>query len=203
MGATATAWDDDQTDAATTTSPGSLLNLARHAHWKQVGQALAAGASVGAVDSAGWSLLHFSCVAVGSPAQPDLEAVRLVLAHGGNPNAQDCWGKTPVWAAAYDGTPEVLEALLDAGGDVNATRSGVPPLVVLAGYGLGDVRPRLALMLAHPALDLQATYQGKRAEEWARDRGRHDVAVLIAAEVRPAPARRQSQPECQWCVHGT
>lgn len=72
------------------------------------------GASVNAIDSEGWTPLHFAARS-NNPAM-----VRLLLGHAANPNARDTRGWTPLHCAAvYDAVP-CLRELISAGADVNA-----------------------------------------------------------------------------------
>jgi ankyrin repeat protein len=88
-----------------------------------------------------------------------LEIARLLLSKGANPNADDFWGRTPLWAAVdyrnldmnnrdqdsptdngVDRAPilEFIETLIASGADVNARTREVPPSRRWL-YSLGDV----------------------------------------------------------------
>jgi ankyrin repeat protein len=75
----------------------------------------------------------------------DLEHVRQLLAAGADVNAKDEGGWTALMKACYNaeqkrGYAEVVQALIDAGADVEAPIGyGVRPLMLAAGYGEADV----------------------------------------------------------------
>lgn len=75
----------------------------------------------------------------------DLEHVRQLLAAGADVNAKDEGGWTALMKACYNaeqkrGYAEVVQALIDAGADIEAPIGyGVRPLMLAAGYGEADV----------------------------------------------------------------
>ncbi len=84
----------------------------------------------------------------------DLVAVRTALAEGGDPNAGDSDGVTPLIAAAYGNHVEVAEALISAGGDVNRKDRTIQSAYLIATSEIGDSGRALAflrLMLASGA----------------------------------------------------
>ena len=112
----------------------------------------------------------------------DPDVVAVLLSRGGDPN-----GDNVMHSGVVNGTPVILQQLLDAGGDVNADVSGVtlPPrrLVFVAAASADEAVVRV--LLSHPTLDLSVTMEGKTAEECAREWGRTAVADMIHDEVRP------------------
>jgi ankyrin repeat protein len=70
----------------------------------------------------------------------DADGVRLVLAHGGNPNAMGMWGKAALHQALQrDNSLEIVTLLLDQGADpVLRNREGRTAVVMAARRGRGD-----------------------------------------------------------------
>ena len=75
----------------------------------------------------------------------DIETVRRLIAAGTDVNARDERGWTAIAYAVYDadakrGYAEVVQALIDAGADLEAAIGyGVRPLMLAAGYGEAEV----------------------------------------------------------------
>ena len=110
----------------------------------------------------------------------DPDVVALLLSRGGDPN-----GDKVMYSGVVNGTPVILQQLLDAGGDVNAEISGrVPRRLVFVAVASAD-EAVVRVLLSHPTLDLSVTMEGKTAEECAREWGRTAVADMIHDEVRP------------------
>jgi ankyrin repeat protein len=127
----------------------------------------------------GWTALHWAVRC------KRFELVVALLAAGASPNVTDDHSLTSVWWAAYDGTADILQLLIDGGGggSVNELNGyGITPLIALAGNNCGDAAARLQVLLACSELDLDATYDGKTAEECAMDSGHSQLAVAIAEE---------------------
>lgn len=104
---------------------------------KAVGELLALGADVNAVDSRGGTPLH---AAVQSGATmysdvlfgPQMDALRVLLDHGAKVNAGNKWNMTALHGAAQYGHIEAMELLLARGADPNiATNDGSTPLLFL------------------------------------------------------------------------
>ncbi len=106
-----------------------------------------------------------------------------LLATNADANANDKYAATSVlWGAAYS-TADILQLLIDGGGDVNeVSKFGDTPLIALAMDNCGDAAARLQVLLACPELDLDARSDGKTAEAWAVDRGHSQLAAAIAEE---------------------
>jgi hypothetical protein len=129
------------------------------------------------------------------------ELVVELLMAGANPNVKDGYGVTSVWWAAYDGNADILQLMIDGGGSVNeVTNYGQTPLIALVKNNFGDAATRLQVLLACPELDLDATYHGKPAEEWAVRGGRLELALMIVEE--RARRERWSALRAAW-VAGT
>ena len=86
-----------------------------------------------------------------------------------------------MYRGASHGTSAILQLLIDAGGDVNVESGGQTPLFPAVQFK----RPsNVRLLMAQPCLDLAVTFKGNPSESFARDKGRVDLADLIAHEVR-------------------
>jgi ankyrin repeat protein len=114
------------------------------------------------------------------------ELIVALLAAGASANVKDDrFCKTSVWFAAAARTADTLQLLLDGDGSVNEPRKdGQTPLIALVKKNQGDAAARLDVLLARPELNLDATYKGKTAEQWAVEKGHSQLAGAIAAEVR-------------------
>ncbi len=113
------------------------------------------------------------------------DLVVALLATGADANLTNNCGKTPIFEGAAYSTADILQLLIDAGGGVNEPRNdGCTPLIALIRYNVDGAAARLEVLLACPDLNLDATYYGKTAEEWAVDRGYSQLAVAIAEERR-------------------
>jgi ankyrin repeat protein len=84
------------------------------------------------------------------------EGVRLLLAHGANPNHDTFVGRTALQhAIVRDNVLQIIELMLDHGGDASRTTAKMPlsPAALAAHRGRGDVLALLARRGALPALD--------------------------------------------------
>ena len=115
-----------------------------------------------------------------------LDIVVFLLAHGVDPNScrdDDRSGLTFVGLAAGISSPEVLQLLIDAGGDVNKGLERSNPLcgTLCSKYAdEGNVR----VLLAEPSLDLaRATWIGKAPERYAPEWLKPGAGDMIAMEV--------------------
>ena len=114
---------------------------------------------------------------VGAVMHNQLAAVAWLLSRGARPDSAMCQG-------VYAGTTQVLQLLMDAGGDVNRHSDGRTPLAwAVKGPSVHNV----LLLLAQPRLDLTAASgDGKTPAQLARDSGKAGVADAITAEVGAA-----------------
>jgi len=103
-----------------------------------------------------------------------VSVVIMLLYHGADPN-----GDEVMWWGALT-APEILQLLIDAGGDVNRNSAGRPPLFTAARTFCGDATVRV--LLRHPSLDLTAKHFCKTAEQFARDNHSTALADMIAHE---------------------
>ena len=100
------------------------------------------------------------------------DVVVWLLSHGADPN-----GDGVMWHGARYGTADILQLLVDAGGDVNADGKGAPLLF----WALrACVEAKVRVLLAAPSLDLTVTSRGTTPEDFARRYGTPDMAGMIA-----------------------
>jgi ankyrin repeat protein len=128
-----------------------LLNAAGKGDGAAVSRLLAAGAdpnaSVAGRNSSG-EVVQTTALAVAARAG-QLEAARLLLDAGADPDRANAYGETPLLLAAGNGRLEVARLLLDAGADLNrAASDGHTPVMMTAGYGHPEA---LRLLLARGA----------------------------------------------------
>jgi ankyrin repeat protein len=130
-----------------------LLYAARDGRLAAARMLVSAGADVELADANGIGPLLMAAL------NNNLAVARFLLDHGADVNADDFWGRSPLWAAVeyrnldmnnkdqdspidngVDRAPilELIEALLDAGADVNSRTREVPPSRRWL-YSLGDV----------------------------------------------------------------
>ena len=103
------------------------------------------------------------------------DVVVWLLSMGADPNVGGV-----MFHGAYSSTAEILQLLIDAGGDVNR-ESGGRPLFSAVDGGRED---NLRLLLAQPSLDVFfVKLGGKPPEEYARDNDKRVLADMIAQEV--------------------
>jgi ankyrin repeat protein len=141
--------------------------------------AVARGVPVNGRHSAsGCTALHFAVL------HKRREVVLELLATGADANVGDGFGRTSVVYGAYDSTAEILQLLINGGGDVNVSYGcGKTCLITLVKFNHADAAERLDVLLARQELQLDVTYTGKTAEQWAFLNGRVQLAEAITAEV--------------------
>jgi ankyrin repeat protein len=124
------------------------------------------------------------------------ELVVALLAAGADANVKD--GATCVWKGACSSTADILQLLINGGGNVNEADAdeGQTPLIALVLWNKGDAPVRLQVLLTCPQLDLDAKYDGKTGEEWAVSNGHPELAAAIAEERRRR--ERWSTVRCAW-----
>ncbi len=121
------------------------------------------------------------------------ELAAALLAVGADPDVKDTDGRTSVWWAAYDGTADILQLLIEGGGNVNEPDDeGRTPLIALLRYNMnndGDAAARLQVLLPCPELNLNTEYDGRTAEEWAVICGHSEFVAAIARRKRWSTVR--------------
>ncbi len=120
--------------------------------------------------------LHFACWAR-QPGQPYGELVRLLLAHGADPNA-DAEGHLPIAMASDNGATEIVAALLENGArtDVTEREFACTPLHIAAVRGYREI----ARMLLDRGAQVGAqNARGDTPFDLAARYGQRDVAELL------------------------
>lgn len=117
----------------------------------------------------------------------DTARVKRLLEEDVDPNVRDADGETALFAAASSMRGDTVQALLDAGAEVNAanSRNGWTPLMIAAFFGAVDgVR-----LLLQAGADVNATNQyGETALLQATFQGQDEVVkLLLAAGADVAP----------------
>jgi ankyrin repeat protein len=75
----------------------------------------------------------------------DLEGVRLLLAHGADPNRMTRWGRTALHQAILrDNDGAAVEAMLEHGADPHLPFHGISPVALAARRGRGDILASIA-----------------------------------------------------------
>ena len=157
-----------------------LVLAARNGDLAAALAALADGAAMTEHDSDASVVLRAPLVAAVESGHRHV-VVRL-LSLGADPNTGDVMHHAALYSAH-----DVLQALVDAGGDVNQDTGEGRPVIFQVLLG-DDVMACLRLLLAEPALDLAAVdFDGNTADQAAREQEELAAAELIRNEVRRAP----------------
>ena len=136
--------------------------------------ALADGASVNEAGSVpGWGRAQPPLVA--AVYRKHYDTVVWLLSHGAHTNGVLI--TTDVIAVV---SSDVLQVLIDVGGDVNQHGGVLPPLFMAV---LCDVEANAWVLLAQPSLDLDIANGDRTAEQFARFHGLPALADAIAKEV--------------------
>ena len=162
-----------------TLSPPLLADRLVIACWvgdmQDVQAAITAGASVNERATAvGWRSRNPLFAAV---YNHHVDVVVTLLARGADPN-----GYWVMHTAVCHGTADVLQLLIDAGGDVNAESCGMSPLYIAVSFTVG-AREAVTVLLAQPTLRLTAAHDVVAPEQFARNSGLHELADTIGREV--------------------
>ena len=105
-----------------------------------------------------------------------LDVVVWLLSSGADSN-----GENVMYYGASTSTADILQLLIDAGGNVNRNCGGWPPLDA-ALWGL-NYEDNVQVLLGQPSLDVLVNYKGKTPEQYARDYRLPALADVIAQEV--------------------
>jgi ankyrin repeat protein len=107
----------------------------------------------------------------------ELDALRLSLSRGMNPDTRDGAGRTPLMDAVKSGEVEAMRLLISSGASVNArSASGRPPLIEAAEFGRTDA----ARILLDSGADINAGQRGWGSPLEAAERtGNNELAALL------------------------
>ena len=157
----------------------SLADRLATAGWSgdlpSVEAAIADGASVNEEGLApGWTVT-LPPLAVAAFKKHDAVVVWL-LSHGADPN-----GSAVMYHCIWHCTADMLQVLIDTGGDVNVENGGERPLFTAVRDNSVD---KVRVLLAQPSLDLAITNEdGAPPDRYARDWSMLGLADMIAQEV--------------------
>ena len=113
----------------------------------------------------------------------NVEAVRLLLLRGANPDHVDRLGWTPLLLASVQANPVVVHELLARGASPNLRTPAVGTALIRGVYG-GN-REVIRQLLAYGA-GRRPGFGGRTAFEWARALGRTELTgLLVVGERRP------------------
>jgi ankyrin repeat protein len=195
LAACAQAPDKPEASAPAAAAPGLspaerasiFVNSARNGQIDEVRKALDAGQPVDAVDSLGQSAL------LAAISHDNLEEVKLLLAHGADPNFHDDAGWTSLHYAAYFGSEVViLGELLDRKANINAVNDrGITALYLASATGHEH---QVKLLLVSGADRSIASNTGYTALRVAKVRGFADVVALLDPDAAKQATGTAKQP---------
>ncbi|KAK3081044.1 hypothetical protein LTS18_010778 [Coniosporium uncinatum] len=118
--------------------------------------------------------------------------VKILVQHMSHLDAVNHNGRTSLMGAASAGSSEIVQYLVENGADPNIPdRWGETALHEAASRGHTSI---VEYLIALPAAELEIREEfGRTASNWARQRGKEDIADLIDAEI----ARRRAQASIQ------
>ncbi|KAL6818997.1 ankyrin [Trichoderma camerunense] len=130
-------------------------------------------------------------------ASGDVDTVKLLLEHGGDPNYRDRDGWSAIHWAAEEGHPEIVALLLDRGANANAVSSyGTSPLHCAANGGVVSI---VKMLLENGADPLKSTCHGWTALHHAAFMGHSEVVQFLLEDDRVRSTASQ-QDNHGWSV---
>lgn len=160
-------------DPAKQSSMQALYRFAQEGNVEVVGLLVQAGVDINHPSPLGSTALE---LAFQFP-QPDMALARLLLRAGAQIRTfRSLTVDALVHAAAMDHV-DIVQALLSAGTNINATDAQGRTALQLAARG--GCHETLRRLLSDPALDVTAQFEGKTAFEWALTNGHSEAAVML------------------------
>ena len=163
-----------------------FVNHARHGELEPVRQEIEAGIDVNRRDHLDQTAL------IAAVTQRSAPIVALLLAHGADPNLGDNAGWTPLIYGAYFGVePEILQALIDRGAQINARNDrGITALYLASATGH---EAQVRFLLDRGADRSLASSSGYTPQRIAQLRGLGKIVTMLdagAGGAAPAAASR-------------
>lgn len=93
-------------------------------------------------------------------ANGDVDALRIRLSDGADPDVRDGYGRTPLHIAAYAGRHEIMRELVRAGADPNALENDRYDIVTIAAVANDLPTLEVALALGTRATNVTSPYDG-------------------------------------------
>jgi ankyrin repeat protein len=119
----------------------------------------------------------------------NISFVKILINYGADVNFKDKFGRTPVQAASSRGRSDILQLLIDNGGDVNNIGMGVTPLfvailgndvsLVVAGFGGNNPKINNIKVLIKSGADVNAICDGTSILELAYDKNHREVIDML------------------------
>jgi hypothetical protein len=124
--------------------------------------------------------------------------VEVLLERGADVKAANAVGATSLHQSCQRNFAALASFLIEKGADVNDVtfRGGISPLMLAACYGAKDC----ALVLHEQGANLEYTFEGKNALEYALEEGQEEVAETIRACMMEVACESGSVENVQWLV---
>jgi len=174
-------------DLSTEAQVGLFVNNSRLGKIDEVKAGLDAGVPVNAFDSLNQTAL------IAAISYNSLDEVKLLLAHGADPNLADNAGWTPLHFAAWFGsTSVILKELLDQGANIDAQNDrGITPLYFASVVGH---EAQVKLLLDRGANRSIASKTGYTPLRAAKVKGYYAVVALLDPDAAKAAAAKAATP---------
>lgn len=166
--------DRPQLDDQTLAFAERVFDLARQGNTAELAPLLQAGLPANLCNSNGDSLLMLATY------NGHLEAARLILQHGGDPELANQRCQTPLAGVIFKGDNAMIELLIEHGADVNGCpQGGKPPLMYAAMFDRSDILQRLLQAGADPRV---TDGEGNTALKLAMAMGATEAVSLLQGE---------------------